>query len=214
MLVSPCLIIILLNLSTFLLLEPSANERLLINLFCLTWCLLYQMYFAITFPKIKVKTPVVVMIYHNLMVLLTAALFFNLVCKKIMRIKSKSLPRFLTSALSGCFGKILCLCHIRKSDFEKIVQWELTRFSPDFSRLQSQFSTESDKPAPSEYAQMAYEWTLFNGALDRLIFIIFLAVYSIPLVEIALFPHLSEHIDESRIVDIYSVDGKSDFMPY
>ena len=110
MLLSPCLVIILMNLSSFLLLSPNSNERLWINIVCITWCILYQLYFAITLPKTKHDTPIVVMIYHNIMALLAVAIFFNLVCKNIMQIKSKRPPTLLKDILSGIFGKILCLC--------------------------------------------------------------------------------------------------------
>ena len=92
-------------------LSPNSNERIWINIVCITWCILYQLYFAITLPKTKHETPVVVMIYHNIMAFLVVAIFFNLVCKNIIQIKSKRPPKFFKDILSGIFGKILCLCH-------------------------------------------------------------------------------------------------------
>ena len=119
MLISPCLVIILLNLSSFLLLSANSNERLWVNIICITWCILYQLYFATTLPETKHETPIVVMIYHNVMALLAVAILFNLVCKNIIQIKSKRPPKFLMDILSGIFGKIFCLCHKEVCIFNK-----------------------------------------------------------------------------------------------
>ena len=71
-------------------------------------------------------------------------------------------------------------------------------------------STENNEPSLSESSLITYEWTLFTEAVDRLIFIIFTVAYLAILIEIARFPFLWEHVQESKIVDVYSFDKDGD----
>jgi nicotinic acetylcholine receptor len=132
--IMPCLVTMLLVLSSFLL-PPNAGEKILVNCTCLIVCVLYLLYFLNSLPALSDQIPLIVLFYSNILALVGIAIVLNICCPGITREKRyTSPPKFLRNIFSGALGKFLCLSNY------------YNQISFTHQRLSSEMETMSESP--------------------------------------------------------------------
>lgn len=172
----PCLITMLLVVSSFLL-PPTAGEKILINATSLIVCVLYLLYFSSTLPALSDHIPLIVLFYSNTAALVGIAIVLNVCCISISRDQRySSPPKFLRNLFTGFVGKLLCLGNyyhqVSGTHHRLLVEMDQVSESPECEQTTTASATEVERSCNKD-------WQLVAAGIERFFFLIYTIAFAI-----------------------------------
>lgn len=177
----PCLVTMLLVLSSFLL-PPTAGEKILVNSTCLIVCALYLLYFCATLPALADEIPLIVLFYSNTAALVGIAIVLNICCITMSRDKRyTSPPKVVSEFFSGIAGRLLCLgnyTHQISTTHERlIVEMDSIADSPESEQTRTQGADGGYRS--TTVSRKSQEWLLVAAGIERFFFIIYTIAFAV-----------------------------------
>lgn len=173
----PCLVTMLLVVSSFLL-PPTAGEKITLNAICFLVCCLYLLYFQSTLPAMADHIPLILLFYSNTAALVGIAILLNVSCISMARERRyQSPPKVLRNLFSGFLGRLLCLgsYYHQVSDTHQRLVLELDDVSMSESPESEQAARELNNNQGMETNSVMRDWMLVAAGIERF----FLMVYAI-----------------------------------
>jgi len=174
----PCLITMLLVVSSFLL-PPSAGEKLTVNCISFLVCILFLLYFQTALPAMSDHIPLIVLFYSNTGALVGIAIVLNICCISLARERRYSgPPKWLRNFFSGFMGRILCLSNYyhQVSDTHQrlIVEMDDIHESPESDQ------TDRDLNAHGQAGSgVMRDWILVAAGIERFFFLIYTIAFAL-----------------------------------
>lgn len=172
----PCLVTMLLVVSSFLL-PPTAGEKILVNATCFLVCILYLIYFLTTLPAHSDQIPLIVLFYSNTAALVGIAIVLNICCLTLTRDKRySSPPKFVQRFFTGCAGRVLCLGHyyhqVSSTHHRLVVEMDSVSESPESDQTTQSISSASE-------GRKQQEWVLVAAGIERFFFLIYTIAFGV-----------------------------------
>jgi len=176
----PCLITMMLVVSSFLL-PPSAGEKITLNCVCLLVCCLYLLYFQSSLPSMSDHIPLIVLFYSNTAVLVGIAILLNVSCISMARERRySSPPKFLRNLFSGFLGRVLCLgsYYHQVSETHQRLELELDDvYMNDFP--ESEQTARELNGGSQETNSVMRDWRLVAAGIERFFFLVYALAFAL-----------------------------------
>jgi len=172
----PCLVTMLLVLSTFLL-PPSAGDKLLVNTVCFLVCVLYLLHFQSHLPAMSDHIPLIVLFYSNTTALVGIAIVLNICCISLTRERRySSPPKWLRNFFSGFMGRILCLgtYYHQVSDTHQRLELDDVQESPESEQIERDLTTHGQAGGG-----IMKDWVLVAAGIERFCFFVYTMAFAL-----------------------------------
>jgi len=176
----PCLVTMMLVVSSFLL-PPSAGEKVTLNSMCLLVSCVYLLYFQSALPPMSDHIPLIVLFYSNTALLVGIALVLNVTCISMARERRySSPPRFLRNLFSGFLGRILCLgsYYHQVSETHQRLVLELDNVSMNDCPESEQAARELNGRSQETNSVMR-DWRLVAAGIERFFFLVYALAFAL-----------------------------------
>merc|ERR1719266_3024215 len=173
----PCLLTMLLVVTSFLL-PPTAGEKITLNSICFLVCCLYMIYFQSSLPAMADHMPLILLFYSNTAALVAIAILLNVCCISMARERRySSPPKALRTLFSGFLGRLLCLgsYYHQVSETHHRLELQLDDVSMSESPESEQAARELNLRDGQETNSVMRDWLLVAAGIERF----FLMVYAL-----------------------------------
>ncbi|XP_039285167.1 neuronal acetylcholine receptor subunit alpha-5 isoform X1 [Nilaparvata lugens] len=169
-LIIPVIISIFSTLSVFWL-APTAKEKFILSGVTAIVSTLYLLYFAQKLPTVSANTPIIVKFHAYNLILVAISMIVSVCTFNLSQHSSRTpLPWFVTKALTGKPGTLLCLPTLKRS-------YQSDNFLDGNSEEMQDCSVEQERRPQEKRKKPVTDWYLLAVAVDRITFFIYILLF-------------------------------------